>query len=334
MKITRSPGLPRGFAYSAERKADIQLRALSPRGSRAELFLPTNDGVTIVETEIAAIENWAMESRPELRSAIVSLIQRASHPRGSFAELSLSQPVVMGIVNVTPDSFHDGGRFDDPDLAISHGIALIKAGAQILDIGGESTRPGADPVSRQEEIDRILPIIERLVGQGTVISVDTRRVEVMRAALDAGASIVNDVTALSDPGAIEVVRDASASAILMHMQGHPETMQLEPYYDHAPYEVAAYLAERVEQCERLGLARHRLAVDPGIGFGKSDPIKLFDFRGIGHVAWDWDTCGSRGIAKKLYRPNGWHGENRGSIAGHDCSNSPCGKPRGPNSSCS
>jgi dihydropteroate synthase len=238
--------------------------------SRGELYLPTNDGVTIVKAELSEIESWAREIGGDLPTVIAALIEGASHPRGHFTGLSLAEPVVMGVVNVTPDSFHDGGRFDGPEVAIAHGLALIEAGAQILDIGGESTRPGADLVSVQEEIDRVLPIIESVVGLGAVISTDTRRVDVMRAALAAGASIVNDITALSEPGAIEVVRDAGASAIVMHMQGTPQTMQADPYYDHAPYEVAAYLAKRVEACKRSGLSHDRIAVDPGIGFGKSD----------------------------------------------------------------
>jgi dihydropteroate synthase len=268
MKITRSPGLPRGFVYPVDRKSDFQLRPM--RISRGELFLPTSDGVTLVEADLSEIETWAAEIGGDLPMVIAELIDGVSRPRGYFSGLLLSEPVVMGVVNVTPDSFHDGGRFDDPEVAIAHGVALIEAGAQILDIGGESTRPGADPVSVQEEIDRVLPIIESVVGHGAVISIDTRRVEVMRAALAAGASIVNDVTALNEPGAIEIVRDAGASVILMHMQGSPQTMQADPYYDHAPYEVAAYLAKRVEDCERSGLSRDRIAVDPGIGFGKSD----------------------------------------------------------------
>jgi len=238
--------------------------------SRGALYLPTIDGVMIVEAEFSETESWAAEIGGDLPTVIAELIEGVSHPCGSFAGLSLSEPVVMGVVNVTPDSFHDGGRFDDPEIAITHGAALIEAGAKILDIGGESTRPGADPVSVQAEIDRVLPIIESLVGQGAVISTDTRRVDVMRAALAAGASIVNDVTALSEPGAIEMVLDAGASAILMHMQGSPQTMQADPYYHHAPYEVASYLAKRVEDCEQLGLLRDRIAIDPGIGFGKSD----------------------------------------------------------------
>jgi len=238
--------------------------------SCGEVYLPTADGVTIVEAEFSEMENWAAGIGGDVPAIIAELIEGVSQPCRNFAGILLSEPVVMGVVNVTPDSFHDGGCFDDPEIAIAHGVALIEAGAEILDIGGESTRPGADPVSVQEEIDRVLPIIESLAGQGAVISTDTRRVDVMRAALAAGATIVNDVTALNEPGAIEVVRDAGASAILMHMQGSPQTMQADPYYDHAPYEVASYLAERVADCEQLGLPRDRIAVDPGIGFGKSD----------------------------------------------------------------
>ena len=268
MKITRSPGLPRGFVYSADHRAALHLNPT--KVERGELYLPTADGVMIVEAEISEIKDWAAAVGGDLPKVIAALIEGVSHPCRTFAGLFLSEPIVMGVVNVTPDSFHDGGRFKNPEGAISHGLALIKAGVKILDIGGESTRPGAKPVSVEEEIDRVLPIIENVVGQGAVISIDTRRVAVMQAALAAGASIVNDVTALSGAGAVEAVRDAGASVILMHMQGSPQTMQADPSYDHAPYEVAAYLANRVEGCERLGLSRDRIAVDPGIGFGKSD----------------------------------------------------------------
>ncbi len=270
MKIIRNPGLPRGFAFSPDRASEIQLRPVSRTGSSAELFLPTDKGVAVIVAEIAEIRGWASDTDPALLSIIGDLIESAKHPQASFAGHDLSEPVIMGVVNVTPDSFHDGGRFKDADIAIGHGNALIQAGAEILDIGGESTRPGADPVSVQEEIDRVLPVIEQLSGQGASISVDTRRVEVMRAALDNGASIVNDVTGLSAPGAIELIRDAGASAVLMHMQGQPRTMQSKPLYDHAPYEVATYLVGRIAACEQLELSRDRIAVDPGIGFGKSD----------------------------------------------------------------
>lgn len=274
INITRSPGLPRGFVYLSDKKDELQIlpisSAPSSRGSRAELFLPTVDGVTIVEATITEIEAWAAEVSADFESVVAGLIDGVLRPKLFFAGLTLAEPVLMGVVNVTPDSFHDGGRFNDPNIAIKHGISLIESGAKILDIGGESTRPGGNPVSQKEEIKRVLPVLEGLLGRGALISIDTRRVEVMRISLAAGAAIINDINALCNIKSIETIRDSGASVILMHMQGQPKTMQLDPRYRHAPYEVAKYLAERVAECERLGLSRDKLAVDPGIGFGKSD----------------------------------------------------------------
>lgn len=188
---------------------------------------------------------------------------------GRFAGLTLDRPLVMGVVNVTPDSFSDGGDFADPNVAIAHGLRLQHEGADIVDIGGESTRPGAAALDPAAEIDRVLPVVSALARAGAVVSIDTRHAAVMRAALAAGAAIVNDVTALRDTGAIDAVRDAGASAVLMHMQGDPGTMQKEPRYDDVVGEVAAWLAARVEACVAGGIPRDRLAVDPGIGFGKT-----------------------------------------------------------------
>jgi len=186
-----------------------------------------------------------------------------------FAGLTLDRVRVMGVVNVTPDSFADGGAFLDPAAAIEHGRALADAGADIVDVGGESTRPGAAPVTPAEEIARIAPVIEALARDGLLVSVDTRRAAVMRAALAAGARIVNDVAALADAGAIDLVARAGASVVLMHMQGEPATMQRAPRYDDVVAEVAAFLAARVAACRDAGLDESRICVDPGIGFGKT-----------------------------------------------------------------
>jgi dihydropteroate synthase len=187
----------------------------------------------------------------------------------SFAGLALDRPRLMGVVNVTPDSFHDGGRHFDPERAIDHGRALVKAGADILDIGGESTRPGAQPVSIDDELARVLPVIRGLAPLGVPLSIDSRRARVMDAALAAGATIVNDVTALADPRARRLVAEKSAFAILMHMRGEPATMQAKPVYADVVAEVRAFLAERIALCRSDGVAPDRLAIDPGIGFGKT-----------------------------------------------------------------
>jgi dihydropteroate synthase len=177
---------------------------------------------------------------------------------------------VMGVVNVTPDSFSDGGRFLDPGAAILHGGQLQQEGADILDVGGESTRPGADPVDAVEELHRILPVIEGLVPLGARVSVDTSKAPVAGAALTAGATLVNDVTALrGDPEMAGVVADAGAELCLMHMLGDPRTMQLDPHYDDVVSEVKRFLEERMAFAVSEGVAEQRIVLDPGIGFGKT-----------------------------------------------------------------
>lgn len=183
--------------------------------------------------------------------------------------LSLVRPLIMGIVNVTPDSFSDGGHLESVQAAIDHGLKLAHLGADILDIGGESTRPGAAWVSIDEEKRRVLPVIEALAREGLVVSVDTRKPEVMQAALAAGAAMVNDVMALRAPGALEAVAASQAAVCLMHMQGEPQTMQQTPHYADVVAEVAGFLGERVEICVQTGIASNRIVIDPGFGFGKS-----------------------------------------------------------------
>ena len=177
-------------------------------------------------------------------------------------------PLVMGIVNITPDSFHDGGRFAAGGDAIAHARRLIEAGADILDLGGESTRPGAQPVPVDEELARVLPVLEAIRDGGVPVSVDTRQPGVMRAALAAGAAMINDVNALRAPGAIEAVVGTDASICLMHMLGEPRTMMQAPRYADVVGEVTAFLAARIEACVKAGIDRGRIVVDPGFGFGK------------------------------------------------------------------
>ncbi len=183
--------------------------------------------------------------------------------------LDLTRPCVMGIVNVTPDSFSDGGKFAATETAIAHGVELVKQGAGILDIGGESTRPGATPVPLEEELRRVIPVIEGLARSVDVpISIDTYKPEVMRAAIAAGASIVNDVFALREPGGLEVVAASNAGVCLMHSQGTPQTMQADPHYEDVVAEVLAFLQERRAVAEAHGIPRERIMLDPGFGFGK------------------------------------------------------------------
>ncbi|MHB8914581.1 MAG: dihydropteroate synthase [Thiobacillus sp.] len=187
---------------------------------------------------------------------------------GSF-RLSLARPLIMGIVNVTPDSFSDGGKFSSTQVAIDHALQLAKDGADILDVGGESTRPGAAFVPIDEEKRRVLPVIRALAQTGLVVSIDTRKPEVMQAALDAGAVMVNDVMALRAPGALQVVANSEAAVCLMHMQGEPQTMQHAPIYQDVVQEVKAFLEERVVACADAGIAQQRIVIDPGFGFGKT-----------------------------------------------------------------
>jgi len=181
----------------------------------------------------------------------------------------LDRPLIVGIVNTTPDSFSDGGACLDAGPAIAHALKLAEAGADILDIGGESTRPGAQAVSADEELCRVLPVVEALVDRGLCVSIDTRKPEVMRAAIAAGAAMVNDVAALRAPGALDAVAASDAAVCLMHMQGEPRTMQQEPAYADVVREVGDFLMARVAACEAAGIARTRLMVDPGFGFGKT-----------------------------------------------------------------
>lgn len=185
-------------------------------------------------------------------------------------QLDLTRPHVMGIVNVTPDSFSDGGKYSSVDLAVEHALKLIAEGADILDIGGESTRPGAQPVSLEEELRRVIPVIEALRKVSTVpLSVDTYKPEVMRAAIAAGVDMVNDICALREPGALEIVADSHVGICLMHMQGVPQTMQLDPSYNDVVAEVKQFLRDRVEACLAHGIVSERILLDPGFGFGKT-----------------------------------------------------------------
>ncbi|TMP33665.1 dihydropteroate synthase [Pseudoalteromonas rubra] len=190
-------------------------------------------------------------------------------PRGR--RLDLTMPRIMGIVNVTPDSFSDGGKYSQSDSAVNHGLTLLEQGADILDIGGESTRPGAPDVSLEEELDRVIPVIEGLRTQSDcAISIDTSKAEVMAAAIDAGADIINDVRALQAPGALEIAaRYDNVAVCLMHMQGQPRTMQIDPTYQDLFTDIRDFFESRIASCVDAGVARDRLIIDPGFGFGKT-----------------------------------------------------------------
>ncbi|MEO6025147.1 MAG: dihydropteroate synthase [Burkholderiales bacterium] len=194
--------------------------------------------------------------------------------------LELSRPLVMGIVNVTPDSFSDGGKFLAKNAALDHAYQLIEEGADILDVGGESTRPGAEGVSIADELARVLPVIEALKNQSLPISIDTMKAEVMAAAIQAGATMVNDVYALRADGAETVCVQSDVAVCLMHMQGSPRTMQANPHYLDVVAEVRSFLFERAASCERGGISKDRIVIDPGFGFGKNSEHNLILLRNL------------------------------------------------------
>lgn len=202
--------------------------------------------------------------------AIQDLLARITSPRAEIAGLSLEHPRIMGVVNVTPDSFSDGGLYSETETAISHAARLAITGADIVDIGGESTRPGSQAIDSHEEHDRVIPVLEGLRGGSAVVSIDTRRAAIMSAGAKAGAQIINDVSALTyDGAAMSAAAQTELPVILMHAQGDPRTMQRNPTYDDVVLEVYDFLEGRIAACEQAGIARSHIVADPGIGFGKT-----------------------------------------------------------------
>lgn len=198
--------------------------------------------------------------------------------------LSLNRPAVMGILNVTPDSFSDGGLYSDTARAVEQGQRLMEEGALMLDIGGESTRPGATPVGEIEELKRVIPVIEQLAGGPVPLSIDTRHPRVMKEALAAGASLVNDVNGLRAEGAVEVCAEAGAAVCIMHMQGDPLTMQINPTYGDVVNEVTTFLRDQAARAEAAGIPRHSIMLDPGFGFGKTKEHNLTLLRHLDQLA--------------------------------------------------
>jgi dihydropteroate synthase len=199
--------------------------------------------------------------------------------------LDLTQPLVMGVLNVTPDSFSDGGRFSDPARALEQALRMVEEGAAIIDVGGESTRPGAPAVSPEDELQRVLPVLERLRAQSRVaISIDTSKPEVIRAAHAAGVNLINDVRALCAPGALEAAAATDCAVCLVHMQGDPSNMQRNPSYGDVVSEVKAFLLERAQACRSVGIGQERVAIDPGFGFGKTLEHNLTLLRRLDELA--------------------------------------------------
>jgi dihydropteroate synthase len=202
---------------------------------------------------------------------------------GKF-QLALDRPLIMGVVNVTPDSFSDGGKYLDTRQAVAHARTLIAEGADILDVGGESTRPGSQPVGLEEERRRVLPVLEALADCGVPLSVDTQKPQLMREAAAAGVSMINDINAFAAAGALEALAASGAALCMMHKQGDPQTMQHHPEYADVVIEVRDYLQARIEAARNAGIARERLVIDPGFGFGKSQEHNLALLRGLGCFA--------------------------------------------------
>lgn len=235
----------------------------------AELIVRQGARIERAFAPLTEIMAWGWERGTAVAQSLDKRLGALTRGRAPFAGLDLGRPRIMAIVNVTPDSFSDGGDFFDAGTAIAHGEAMLGAGADLLDVGGESTRPGSAPVSPEEEEARVLPVVRHFAAKGAVVSVDTRHARVMRAALDAGAALINDVAGLRDPGALPLVAEKAAPVVVMHMRGEPGTMQQNPVYEDAALDVFDWLEERVEACLAAGVALERIAIDPGIGFGKT-----------------------------------------------------------------
>ena len=235
-----------------------------------------------VTAPLAEFEEWIDSAGARFAGRGRDQLTALSGSPVAWAGFALDRPLLMGVLNVTPDSFSDGGQWFDGERAIAHGHALLEAGADIIDVGGESTRPGATPLPDGEEIRRVEPVVRALVQSGAVVSIDTRHAAVTEAALDAGARIVNDVSALShDPGSLAVIARRRAPVVLMHMRGEPRTMQRDPIYDSPLVEVLEFLEARIQACASAGIPRQSIAIDPGIGFGKLAPHNLELLGGIG-----------------------------------------------------
>lgn len=277
--LTKSPALARGFSRHLGPLA-AQAIYLSPRGGRPcqgqpipawEVLLrlgPAQVTSTVVAREV--LMDWARAEGESVFAQVKRRLLAVEQGRPRWAGLPGDRPAVMGILNATPDSFSDGGRHFGPEDAVASGVAMLEAGAEILDVGGESTRPGAEPVTVEEELRRVLPVVRDLANRGARVSIDTRHAAVMEEAVKAGAAIINDVTALEgDPDSLTVAARLGVPVVLMHMQGQPQTMQRDPAYTCAPLDVFDYLEGRVQACLAAGLERADICVDPGLGFGKT-----------------------------------------------------------------
>lgn len=272
-----TPPLPRGF-YTAEMdlSKQVYIRNLAPfqKGKFSfalyEVSMRIKGEIERFHASGHAIRSWAEREGAELVQHVRKLLEHSEKPSVNFAGLKVEgRPLIMGIVNVTPDSFSDGGDNYEAETAIKHGTSMLAAGADILDVGGESTRPGAKAVLLDEELRRVIPVIQGLKKLGATVSIDTRHAEVMCAAVKAGADIINDVTALEGEGSLQMAATLGVPVMLMHMQGEPQTMQEDPVYEDCVLDIYDYLDERIQACEAAGIKRSDVCIDPGIGFGKT-----------------------------------------------------------------
>ena len=256
-------GLPLGIVHGFAAQALLQSGAGLPLGRDAAF------GVLGLAWRESGQGRLCAVNVKDLPADLQSLAERLARPNPPWAGLTLDRPRIMGIINCTPDSFSDGGDHFAPENAVTAALSMVQAGADIIDVGGESTRPGAAPVSIADEIARTLPVVRALVERGVTVSIDTRHAEVMQAALQGGAAIINDIAALSEPGAMAIAAESDAAICLMHMQGEPGTMQADPHYECAPLDVYDFLARRLQSVLSAGISLDRITVDPGIGFGKT-----------------------------------------------------------------
>lgn len=222
-----------------------------------------------ISVPLSALRAWTKTETKPIQDAVAKALDRLSRPRAAIAKVSVDVTRLMGVINVTPDSFFDGGRYADPSVAIARARELRTQGADIIDIGGESTRPGATPVTVDEERRRVIPVVKALAAEGAVVSIDTRHAGIMREAVAAGATIINDVGALAGEGSLVGAARLGMPIVLMHSNADPRTMQENPRYADVVLDVYEYLEARVVRCEAAGIGRERLVVDPGIGFAKT-----------------------------------------------------------------
>ncbi len=235
-----------------------------------ELLLYSSGSLKRLSLKRCDLEKWGTGIGGIVQNRIYSILENIDRVKPTICGIEIDQSRIMGVVNITPDSFSDGGKNYNPDVAINTSLDMVSAGADIIDIGGVSTRPGSRSPSEEEEFARVIRVIRELKQHGIIISIDTRRSSVMEAALEAGASIINDISALTaDPKSLKFAARCNAPIVLMHMQGVPETMQESPLYEHVAIEIFDFLEERINTCVSAGISKDRLIVDPGIGFGKT-----------------------------------------------------------------